>query len=119
MRTLLKLFLAAVLVAAIAGVAVAADVEGILLDRMCSPKLVKAGQQAALAHTRECNLMPDCVKAGFGVLTADGKFITLDPAGNKMAVGALKASKLKDSIRVKVTGEQTGDAMKVASLKIL
>jgi hypothetical protein len=119
MRMLLKLFLVAILVTVVAGVALAADVEGILIDRMCAPKIIKSGQQAAQAHTRDCNLMPDCVKAGYGVFTAAGKFITLDAAGNQKAVEALKASKVEKNMRVKVTGEQTGDTIKVASIKIL
>ena len=32
---------------------------------------------------------------------------------------AVKASKKKDDIKVQVTGEQSGDTMKVASIKIL
>lgn len=98
----------------------AADVQGILLDRACSPKIVQSGdQKAAQAHTRMCGLMPDCVKAGYGVLTADGKFITFDAAGNRRAAAALKASTKKDDIRVSVTGDQSGDTMKVSTIRIL
>ncbi len=107
-------------IGALGCVAYAAEVQGILLDRMCSGKIVAGkDQKAAAAHTRECSLMPDCVKAGYGVFTADGKFITLDQAGNEKAAAALKSSKKKDNIQVRVTGEQTGDAMKVTAIKLL
>jgi hypothetical protein len=100
-------------------VAQAADVEGILMDKMCSGKALKDGMKAAQGHTRECALMPDCMKSGYGLFTADNKFLTLDAAGNKQAVQALRASKQKDNLRVKVTGEVTGGTIKVQSLKLL
>jgi hypothetical protein len=120
MKALVRFCMAVGLVAAFACVASAAEVKGILLDRMCSVKIVAANdQKAAQNHTRDCALMEDCVKAGYGVFTADGKFITLDPAGNQKAQEALKASKKKDNIRVQVTGEQSGDSIAVAAIKIL
>jgi hypothetical protein len=76
-------------------------------------------QKAAAGHTKECALMPNCAGSGFGVLTADGKFITLDDAGNKKAEAALKASKKADNIKVQVTGDQSGSSMKVTAIKIL
>jgi hypothetical protein len=63
--------------------------------------------------------MPDCVKAGYGVFTTEGKFITLDQAGNQQAEQALKASKKKNNIKVQVTGDLSGDSMKVTAIKIL
>ena len=108
------------MVAAFACLASPAEVQGILLDRMCSAKIVAAKDQtAAQAHTRDCDLMDDCVKAGYGVFTAGGKFITFDPAGNQKAQQALKVSPKKDNIRVQVTGEQSGDSMKVTAIKVL
>ena len=102
------------------GLASAAEVEGTLLDRMCSAKIVQQkDQKAALEHTRDCALMDDCVKSGYGVFMADGTFITFDSAGNAKVAQALKASKKEDHILVHVTGERSGDTMKVASIKIL
>jgi hypothetical protein len=63
--------------------------------------------------------MPPCVGSGYGVLTADGKFITLDDAGNKKAEAALKASKKTDNLKVQVTGDQSGETIKVTNLKLL
>ena len=108
------------LVGSLACLASAAEVQGVLLDRMCSAKIVAAkDQKAAQGHTRECSLMGDCVKAGYGVFTADGKFIVFDPAGNQKAKKALSASSKQDDIKVQVTGELSGDSMKVAAIKIL
>lgn len=107
------------LATACACVVSAADFEGILIDKMCSMKAEKEGQSAAQMHTRDCALMPDCQKSGYGVFTAEGKFLALDETGNAKAVQALKASKKKDNLRVKVTGELQGGTIKVSALKLL
>ena len=96
----------------------AADVDGYLIDSMCSMEALKEGQKAAAMHTRECALMPDCVKSGYGVFTADGRFLKFDAAGNQKAEKALTASKQKDNIKVKVSGAVDGDTIQVASLKL-
>ena len=106
--------------ALLASAAPAAEVEGFLIDKMCSMKVVKEGQTAAAWHnTKDCALMPDCGKSGYGVYTADGKFLTFDSAGNEKAEKALKASKKKDNLKVKVSGDVNGDTLQVASLKLL
>jgi hypothetical protein len=120
MKISVRLLVIAGLMAALGCLAYAAEVQGILLDRACSVKIVAAqDQKAAQSHTRDCALLPDCVKAGYGVFTADGKFLTFDQAGNQKAEQALKASKKKDNIKVQVTGDQSGDSMKVTAIKIL
>jgi hypothetical protein len=59
------------LLTSLAGALSAADVEGVLMDKMCSKKAVKEGQKAAAMHTRQCAMMPDCEKSGYSVSTAD------------------------------------------------
>jgi hypothetical protein len=52
------------LLTSLAGALSAADVEGVLMDKMCSMKAVKEGQKAAaMQHTRQCAMMPDCEKS--------------------------------------------------------
>jgi hypothetical protein len=62
--------------------------------------------------------MGPCAESGFGVLTSDGKFIAFDAAGNKRAIAAIKASKKEKDYKVTVSGDQQGETIKVASLKI-
>lgn len=107
------------LLAGFAGMASAADVQGILIDKMCSTKAVKGGQAAAVAHDRDCALMPPCQQSGYGVYTADNKYLTFDDAGNTKAIAALKKSKKKDDLKVTVTGDVQGNTIKVANLKLL
>ena len=104
-------------------------VKGILMDQMCSGKaelrisgatgLLVGGRIVAEAHTKECALMPECQKSGYGVYTSDNKFLKFDQAGNRKALAAIKASQKLDDFEVEVTGEIQGDTIKVASLKIL
>jgi hypothetical protein len=99
--------------------ATAAEVEGFLVDKACSARIVKAGQKAAASHNKDCALMDGCADSGFGVLTADNRFLTFDKEGSKKAAAALEASKKSDNLKIKVTGDVSGETMKVASIKIL
>ncbi len=100
-------------------VASAAQVDGILIDKMCSAKAISGGQTAAVAHDRDCLLQDACTKTGYGVYTADGKYMKLDAAGDAKALAAIKASKKKDNFKVSVTGDVDGDSIKVTTLKLL
>lgn len=63
-------------------------------------------------------MMPDCEKSGYGVFTAENRYLVFDAAGNEQAIAALKASSKKGNLKVKVSGEVAGDIIKVASLKL-
>ena len=106
------------LIALVAGLASAADVSGILMDKMCSAKAVQGGQKAATDHTRQCALMPPCQQSGYGVFTSDNRYLTFDEGGNAKALAALKGSSKKDNLQVTVTGDVQGDTIKVATLKL-
>ncbi|SRR5581483_8373850 len=82
---------------------------GTLVDVMCKDRDL-AG------HTKKCAL--DCAKTGFGVVTADGKFIKFDETGNAKALAALKATNKETDLKVKVNGTLDGDVAKVESLEI-
>jgi hypothetical protein len=107
----------------------AAEIKGILMDQKCAPtaqlrivpppKMMEGGRVVAEAHTRECLLMPECVKSGYVVYTSDDKFLSLDAEGNRKAEEAIKASKKLDDFEVVVTGEVKGDTIKVQNVKIL
>jgi hypothetical protein len=99
--------------------AMAADVEGYLLDKACSAEVMQKGQKAAAGHDKGCAMMGECRASGFGVLTSDGRFLKFDAAGDRQAVGILRKAKKETDLRVKVSGDVQGGAMKVASLSLL
>ena len=101
-----------------ASLAPAATVNGTLMDKMCSAKAVSGGQSVATAHETKCALMPPCAASGYGVFTADNKFIAFDSAGNEKAAAALKATKKTSDLKVQVTGDVSGDTMRVKTLKL-
>jgi len=116
------------LLASFAAVASAAQVQGILIDQMCSSKAevhivagprLEGGMVVAEAHTRQCALMPECQKSGYGVFTYDNKYLKFDEAGSRKALALLRGSKKEDDLKVEVTGDIQGDMIKVASLKFI
>jgi hypothetical protein len=123
-----RILMLAGLLAGFTAVASAAQVKGFLMDVHCSSqareRLIPGGQLVggvitAEAHTRACDLKPECQRSGYGVFTYDEKFIKFDAAGNRKALAALKASKKLDDVQVEVTGVMKGDTIKVESLKLL
>lgn len=83
-----------------------------VVDVQCSSR-VKANPDT---HTKECALK--CAKSGFGIYTSDGKFLKFDATGNQKMADALGKSSKTDHLRVNVTGEQSGDTIKVASVSL-
>jgi hypothetical protein len=93
----------------------AATVNGILVDQACSADM---SYDDAKEHSKECAMMDDCKKSGFGVVTADGKFLKFDAAGDKKALEAIEATDKEEGITVSVDGTVDGKTIKVTSLKI-
>lgn len=83
-----------------------------LVDVQCSTKFKTNPDD----HVRQCALQ--CSKSGFGLIAADGTFLTFDTAGNKQAIAALKAATHSDHLRVTVTGVRQANSIKVTSLTL-
>jgi hypothetical protein len=83
-----------------------------VVDTHCLAK-VKADPDK---HTAACALQ--CVKGGYGLLTADGVFLKFDAAGDEKAQAALKATKKSDHLRATVIGVRNGDALEVSALTL-
>ena len=83
-----------------------------LVDTQCVDK-AKADPDK---HTKKCALA--CEDGGYGILTAEGKFLKFDAAGNEKAAKALEATQKTDHLRATVEGTVSGDEIQVASVKI-
>lgn len=108
----------AVLLMLAVGLAAAGEkttVSGVLMDKACSAE--NKTTEKALKHSKDCALMEGCVKSGYGVLTADGKYIAFDAAGNKKAAAFVTKFKGDDSIKIQVDGTLEGSTLKVATIK--
>ncbi len=84
-----------------------------LVDNQCAAKS-KADPDS---HTRDCAI--GCAKSGFGIITADGKYLKLDAKGNDQALAELNKTKKDDHLRVNVTGEVDGSTIKVKTLSLI
>jgi hypothetical protein len=89
--------------------AFAADFSGTVVDIMCRGKDL-AG------HTRECAVT--CAKSGYALVTADGKFLKFDEAGNARTLAALKKSTRDKDLKAKVTGSLDGDLLIVQAIEL-
>jgi hypothetical protein len=110
---------ALILFAAMAMNAFAADttVKGHLVDLACA---AEDGQKAGFGakHSKNCLLMDECVKSGYGVLTPDRKVIKFDKAGNAEAKKFISTLKKEKDIQVEVTGAVNGDSMSVTKIAL-
>lgn len=57
----------------------------------------------AAEHTKECGLMEECVKGGYGIF-ADGKWYPFDAKGNELAKALFEKTQKKDHVKVTVEG---------------
>src|SRR5208282_788924 len=88
-----------------AGLMAAADsFSGTVVDVMCR------GQDLT-GHTRECALA--CAKSGYGLVTADGKFLKFDESGNARTLAALKKLTKEKDLKAKVSGTMDGEVLQV------
>ena len=84
-----------------------------VVDVACSKKVAADAD----SHTRDCALA--CEKSGFGIITADKKFLKFDADGNAKIIEQLKTSSKTDHLRVDVIGDVKGDTITGTSVKLL
>ncbi|HZF39584.1 MAG TPA: hypothetical protein VE715_12220 [Blastocatellia bacterium] len=80
---------------------------GYVVDVVCfadhANESPEAATKFAAEHTKECALMEECVKSGYGVY-ADGKWYPFDAKGNELAKAVFEKSGKKDHIKMTVEG---------------
>ncbi len=94
-------------------------VSGHLIDSACQTEESSAAKPKpdyAVTHDKSCLLMPDCVGSGYGVLTADKRYIRFDKNGNDAAKKLIESTDKKNDWRVSVTGVLDGDNIAVDTI---
>ena len=80
---------------------------GYVVDVMCFTDHLKDQPEDALKaardHDKECALMEDCVKSGYGIY-ADGKWYPFDAKGNELAKAIFDKSKRNKEFKMTVEG---------------
>jgi len=112
-----KLTLVLLTAVALSTFAAETKVQGYLVDLACA---AEDGQQAGFGakHTKDCLLMPECVKSGYGVLTDDKKVIRFDAAGNQKAKEFIAGLTKQKDIKVGVTGTVNGNSIVVNKIEL-
>ena len=92
---------------------------GYLADVMCASGHAKDkaedATKFAAEHTKECALMVDCVKSGYGIFS-DGKWYPFDVKGNELAKAIFEKATKKDHFKVTVEGMKHGDQILVEKI---
>jgi hypothetical protein len=91
-----------------AAMAFAESYSGTVVDVMCRGKDLAS-------HTRECAVA--CAKSGYGLVTAEGKFLKFNESGNARTLAALKKLAKEKDLKAKVTGTLDGDILKVEEIE--
>lgn len=89
--------------------AVAETWSGTVVDVNCKGKDLAS-------HSRACAV--SCSRSGYGIVTADGKFIKFDESGNTKALAALKASTKDKDLKATVTGTMKDDVIQVDAINL-
>src|SRR5215813_4739689 len=80
---------------------------GYIVDVVCFADHAKdspeAATKVAAEHTKECALMEECVKSGYGIYD-DGKWYPFDAKGNELAKAAFEKTGKKDHVKMTVEG---------------
>src|SRR5262249_10124365 len=80
---------------------------GYVVDVVCAADHAKDNPEDATKfaaeHTKECALMEECVKGGYGVF-ADGKWYPFDAKGNTLAKALFEKTGKKDQIKMTCEG---------------
>ena len=92
---------------------------GYVVDVMCASGHAKDNAEAATKfaaeHTKECALMEDCVKSGYGIFS-DGKWYPFDAKGNELAKAIFDKAQKKDHFKVTVEGMKHGNKILVEKI---
>jgi hypothetical protein len=118
MKPLVRKISLALLVACVVALVQAKPVtlNGYLLDKMCSTKVMSSKNPSAAIkkHTAKCS--EECQAGGYGVMV-NKKYYEFDAKGNELATAILKDTKKTDSLSIQVTGTIQGNKINVDSLK--
>lgn len=97
----------------------AAEIQGYLADWQCVQQIVKNGADKTFKNDKNCSLQKNYSRAAYGVITDDKQYFRLDDAGNQQAKQLLANSPSKDQVHVIITGDLSGDLIKVKEMSIL
>ena len=97
----------------------AAEVQGVITDWNCAQDMVRNGREKTLQRRRACSLMKNYNRVAYGLITDDKKVYRLEDPGNRRILELLRNTPDKDNLKVVVTGDVEGDAIKLTNISML
>ena len=90
---------------------------GYVVDQHCGATIATKADvmDKAAAHTKECALMEDCVKSGYGIFSG-GKYYKFDSTGSATAQAAIEKSKLSKGLFFIAVGKDVNGTFHLTSL---
>ena len=92
---------------------------GYLVDIACATDPAQNSPGWALKHTRQCLLMPACVRSGYAVLTDQNELIRFDAKGNAEAQHLILRRHANNDWRIRVSGYNSAGEMAVSKIQLL
>jgi hypothetical protein len=90
------------------------QVKGVLIDEHCAGNMMKKDDPQAAAEKHKVSCANKCIKDGAAVVLISGKDeLKLDSKGQELAKEFLKSHKKAEVV---VTGEKSGDELKVTEI---
>lgn len=92
---------------------------GHLIDMSCwNDHDGKDDQKMLREHTKNCLQMPDCIKSGYAIVTADGKVYPMDAASNASTTQWIAATQRDDNWLVEVKGHWLDGKLDVKKIQL-
>ena len=93
---------------------------GYLIDNTCwNNRDGKDDQKLLREHTKNCLQMPDCIKSGYAVVTADGQVYPMDAASNASTTQWIAATQRDDNWLVEVKGHWLDGKLDVKKIQLI
>src|SRR6185437_935619 len=96
-----------------------AELQGLVVDWKCAPQMLRDGREKTFRHDRHCSLMKNYERPAYGLITDGKKIYRLDDRGNRRILELLRNTPDKDNLKVIVTGDISGDAIRVTNISML
>jgi hypothetical protein len=103
----------------ISAVLPAAEFQGLVVDWKCAAKMVQDGREKTFRQDQHCSLMKKYQRPVYGLITDDKKFYRLADPGNRRILELLRNTPDKDNLKVVVTGEISGDTIRLTNITML
>lgn len=99
-----------------AGIAAAAEVQGVIADWSCAKRMVKNGRQQTLKRDHSCSMVGNYNCPAYALITGNNKYYRLDGKGSEWARTLLRDSPDKDNLMVVVRGTVQGNTIQVKGM---